>query len=113
MQLQQYIKIASVIIFLRKIIPGGTDESYGIHVARLAKMPDSLLARAEDILKEYENTAKNKSGVTKVQLRMDFGDESKKEDNVLQNKLKDIDVLNTTPIEALNILYELKNDLKK
>ncbi len=101
------------IIFLHKVKSGAVDKSYGIHVARLAKMPDSLLVRAEDILKEYENTAKNKSGVTKVQLRMDFGDESKKEDNVLQNKLKDIDVLNTTPIEALNILYELKNDLKK
>lgn len=99
------------IIFLHKVKNGSVDKSYGIHVARLAKMPDSLLTRAEEILKCYENSAKNKSTVTKVQLKMDFGDDTKK-DNKLEDRIKNIDVLNTTPIEALNILYDLKKDIK-
>ena len=99
------------IIFLHKVKNGSVDKSYGIHVARLAKMPDSLLSRAEEILKCYENSAKNKSTVTKVQLKMDFGDDTKK-DNKLEDRIKNIDVLNTTPIEALNILYDLKKDIK-
>ena len=99
------------IIFLHKVKNGSVDKSYGIHVARLAKMPDSLLSRAEDILKGYENSAKNKGTVTKVQLKMDFGDDTKK-DNKLEDRIKNIDVMNTTPIEALNILYDLKKDIK-
>ena len=76
-------------------------------------MPDELLNRAEEILQNYENRAKNKGVATKVQLKMDFGDEAKSSENSLKNKLKDIDVLKTTPMEALNMLYDLSEEAKK
>ena len=101
------------IIFLHKVKNGAVDKSYGIHVARLAKMPDDLLNRAEEILQNYENRAKNKNSITKVQLKMDFGDEKKKDKDIIKDKLKNIDVLKTTPIEALNILYELSEEAKR
>ena len=91
------------LIFLHKVKPGSIDKSYGIHVASLANMPDSLIKRATEILNHYENT--NTKSNKNVQLAFDF--ENKKE--VKEDPLKDIDPLNMTPIEALNVLYELKN----
>ena len=102
------------ITFLHKIKDGAIDKSYGIHVAKLAGMPDELLNRADEILKYYENNnpTKNKNAVKEVQLTFNF--ENKKDnDDELRNKLKDLDVMNMTPIDALNYLYELKNDAKK
>jgi len=95
------------IIFLRKIVKGGTDESYGIHVARLAGMPQDLLKRASEILNSYENNSSNKTKDNNIQLVMDFKSEDKTD--LLREKLKEIDVLNLTPLDAINILYELKN----
>ncbi len=102
------------ITFLHKIKDGAIDKSYGIHVAKLAGMPDELLNRADEILKYYENNnpTKNKNAVKEVQLAFNF--ENKKDnDDELRNKLKDLDVMNMTPIDALNYLYELKNEIKK
>ena len=75
-------------------------------------MPDSLLIRANEILNEYENKAKKKQSIEKVQLSMDFFSEDKKDD-VFMKKIEGIDLMNTTPIEALNLLYELKEEMKK
>ena len=95
----------SMITFLHKVENGAADKSYGIHVARLAHMPDELLARAQVILDSYENSEKHKKRVSTQQLFMDFSLE--KEDK-LHARVKEIDPLLVTPMEAMNILFELK-----
>ena len=106
------IENGNQITFLHKIKNGAVDKSYGIHVARLAKMPDLLLDRAEEILAEYETNAKKKNPEEKIQLAMDF-DPVVKKDDVIKETIDKIDVLNTTPMEALNILFDLKQKIKK
>ena len=100
------------ITFLHKVKNGAVDKSYGIHVARLAKMPDSLLKRADEILNEYESNAKKKNPEEKIQLTMDFETNVKKDD-IIKETIENIDVLNTTPMEALNVLFHLKQKIKK
>lgn len=100
------------ITFLHKVKNGAVDKSYGIHVARLAKMPDSLLKRADEILNKYESNAKKKNPEEKIQLTMDFETNVKKDD-IIKETIENIDVLNTTPMEALNVLFDLKQKIKK
>lgn len=95
------------ITFLHKIKTGAVDKSYGIHVARLAGMPEELLNRADEILSYYESKSKKKKNEEdNIQLTIAFTEE--KECDVLQEKLKEIDPLRLTPMEAINKLYELK-----
>ena len=96
----------NMITFLHKVQNGPADKSYGIHVARLAKMPEDLLERAQEILDSYEKGEKkiNKEQDNR-QLSMIF--DEPKEDK-LREKVKSIDPLHITPMEALNILFELK-----
>ena len=96
--------------FLHKVRNGSIDKSYGIHVAKLANMPDEIIDNATKILNDFEANNKKKK-TDKVQLSMDF-DEPKKEEKSLKEALKDIDPLNMTPIEALNLLFELKKSDK-
>ncbi len=98
------------ITFLHKVEDGAVDKSYGIHVAKLAKMPDELLERAKEILNFYEETSKNKQDEG-TQCSFDFNEPVKEESKALE-KLRSIDVMRITPIEAINLLYELK-DLDK
>lgn len=100
------------ITFLHKVKNGAVDKSYGIHVARLAKMPEELLNKAEEILNEYESNSKKKNPEEKIQLAMDFEPNGKKDD-IIKETIEKIDVLNTTPIEALNLLFDLKQKIKK
>ena len=100
------------ITFLHKVKNGAVDKSYGIHVARLAKMPEELLNKAEEILNEYESNSKKKNSEEKIQLAMDFEPNVKKDD-IIKETIEKIDVLNTTPIEALNLLFDLKQKIKK
>ena len=102
------------ITFLHKVKDGAIDKSYGIHVARLAGMPDNLLIRAEEMLKEYESgSKKNKKEDDKVQLSFDLFETPKEDKDDLKKKIDSINPLNMTPIEALNFLYELKENMKK
>lgn len=101
------------ITFLHKVKNGSVDKSYGIHVARLAQMPDKLLDRASEILKEYEDNAKKKQGTEKIQLSMDFEEKKEEQKDILKDTIEKIDPLNTTPMDALNILFELKKSIKK
>ncbi len=101
------------ITFLHKVKDGAIDKSYGIHVARLASMPEDLLKRADEILKEYENGSKTKKEAPKIQLSLDFEEENTKKESELQKKLDSIDPLNMTPLDALNYLYDLKQSIKK
>ena len=106
------IENGNEITFLHKVKNGAVDKSYGIHVARLAKMPEKLLDRAEEILNEYETSAKKKNPEEKIHLAMDLEPNVKKGD-IIKETLEKVDVLNTTPIEALNILFDLKQKIKK
>ena len=78
----------------------------GIHKA------DELLDRAEEILSEYESNSKKKNPEEKVQLAMNF-EPTVKKDDIIKETIDKIDVLNTTPMEALNVLFDLKQKIKK
>ena len=99
------------LIFLHKVKNGSVDKSYGIHVASLAHLPKTLIDRANDILSVYEKSNKKDREFTQTSLFLDFGEEEQNKESVVEEKLKNIDPLETTPIEALNILYELKKDI--
>ena len=98
------------IVFLHKIKDGAIDKSYGIHVAKLSGMPSEVITRANEILNFYENKKVEPTN-DKVQLSMDF--EEVKKESEIENKVKEIDPLNMTPIDAINFLYELKEISKK
>jgi len=98
------------ITFLHKIKSGPVDKSYGIHVASLVGLPKLIITRAREILDIYENPKNKKSVYTQTSL--DFSIEEEKVD-VLKEKLKTIDILKITPLEALNILDELKKESEK
>ena len=95
------------VIFLHKVEDGSIDKSYGIHVAKLANLPDSLIKRADQILNIYENKEKKRDVIVQESL---IFEEPKKESEI-ENELKNIDVLNLTPLEAMNILYKLKEKI--
>ncbi len=94
------------ITFLHKIKEGAVSKSYGIHVAKLAKLPDEVVKRADEILKTYENKER------KVQVSLPIDEVIYEKPKVI-SKLEKINPLEITPIEALNILYELKKDIDK
>lgn len=97
------------ITFLRRIVPGGADESYGVEVAKLAGLPDSIIDRAKEILRELNEKTPGTEHMPAAQ-----GEESAQlslmpaADSMIEKKLRTVDVNTLTPIEAMNILYELK-----
>jgi len=97
------------VTFLHKIKDGSVDKSYGLHVAKLANLPDKLIKRASDILSVYEKKEKKRD--LKIQESLPL-DELMKEESMVEKKLKEIDPMTITPIDALNILYELKKEIK-
>ena len=98
-------------IFLRKITPGTADRSYGVEVAKLAGLPQKVITRAAAILKELEagKTADLPAPAAEPQDQVSMLDLTA---SVLQKKLESIQVETLTPIEAMNVLYELKQMLK-
>ena len=105
------------IVFLRKIVRGGADESYGIEVAKLAGVPDDVIRRAKVILKNLETDAPDKKYEKKKSTQLPeetlsidmFGAEK----DELIEELKKIDLNIISPIEAMNKLFELKNKADK
>ena len=103
------------IIFLRKIIPGGTDESYGVHVARLAGVPKAVTQRANEILKKIErknvlvNKAQEKEDKKQVSGQLDLYNFKLAE---IAHELDKVNVNELTPIEALNTLVKIKEEIK-
>ena len=93
------------ITFLHKIKEGSVDKSYGIHVAKLAGIKDEITQRANQILKVYENTEKKRD--IKVEQCLPLDDLVPKESEI-EKRLTTINPLEITPLEALNILYNLK-----
>jgi len=99
------------ITFLHKIKEGSVDKSYGIHVAKLANLPEELIKRAGDILAVYEKTEHKRDIKIQEALPLDLLIENKT--SKVEEELKAIDPLSITPLEALNILYRLKEEIKK
>lgn len=99
------------ITFLHKIKNGSVDKSYGIHVASLANLPKELINNATKILNQYENKKTKVSNFEQTTLFEEK--ELDKEENKLEEKLKEIDPLYLTPIDALNLIFELKKELKQ
>ena len=98
------------ITFLRRIVPGGADESYGVEVAKLAGLPDSIIERAKEILAELNEHAPQEhtertAPAEEPGLQLSLMPSS---DGMIEQKLRSVDVNTLTPIEAMNILYELK-----
>lgn len=100
------------ITFLHKVESGAIDKSYGIHVAALANLPDSLIRRANDILNVYEKQSTKKEVFTQTSLFELSEEDIKIEKNKTEEKLKEINPLEMTPMEALSYLYELVKDVK-
>lgn len=96
------------ITFLHKVKDGSVDKSYGINVAKLAGLPDAVITRADAILKVYENKEKKKDTYIQTSIPLNF--EEKKSE--VEEEIKKIDILNITPIEAINILSKLKEKVK-
>lgn len=99
--------------FLRRIVPGGADRSYGLHVARLAGLPENLLKRADVILEELEK----EGGGTMPAQRPVVQEPSSMGDSLFSSpvidKLLGVDVSSMTPIEAISFLYSLQKDAKE
>ncbi len=100
------------ITFLRRIVPGGADDSYGIEVAKLAGIPDVIIKRAKQILKDLESGKPTETVIIKEQP-----DENEQlslipsMSSAIADKLNSVDLNTLTPIEGMNLLYELKNML--
>jgi len=105
-------KRANDVIFLRKIVRGGADDSYGIEVAHLAGLPQSVIDRSREVLKSLESgreVSVKKSAAKAVQSeQLMFIDPATEK---IRQKLEHLDVNTLTPIEALTILYEMKKEL--
>ena len=118
------------IVFLRKIVKGGADKSYGIQVAKLAGVPDSVIARAKELVEELsqadisvkaksiaeESQAKAKQKTKpktydEVDLEQISLFDTVKDDDVVK-ELQELDISNMTPMDAMNTLYRLQNKLK-
>lgn len=105
------------VAFLRRIIPGSADKSYGIHVARLAGLPKTVTARAEEILAELEA----RQGAVLSCAEKVLPPAEKEEEislttffqSALSEKLLALDIMSMTPLEALNELYALQEEAKK
>ena len=99
------------VTFLHKVKDGAVDKSYGIHVAKLVGMPNAILNRSSEILKYYESNGKEALVQTNEQLGFNF--DAVEEPSPVLDRLEEIDPLKTTPMEAINLLYELKELSKK
>ena len=99
------------ITFLHKIKNGAIDKSYGIHVAALAGMPEELLKNANQILAQYESKQGNKKVELNEQIAFDLS--GTQDNQELIDFVNTIDPLNTTPLEALNLVFKIKEISKK
>ena len=114
------------VVFLRKIVKGGADKSYGIQVAKLAGLPESVLARAKEIVNELSDldlsdiakniqvgapAKKKKTVLDEVDLTQMSLFDTVKDDDIIA-EIRELDIGNLTPIEAMNKLFELQNKIK-
>lgn len=118
------------VIFLRKIVPKAADRSYGIYVAKLAKLPKQVVKRADEILKKLENNHVNidikensdsefentqdivSDEFSKYKSNLEKIPEKNVEYKEIFNLIKDLDFMNSTPMQLMEFVYELKNKVK-
>ncbi|MBQ8131448.1 MAG: DNA mismatch repair protein MutS [Bacilli bacterium] len=101
------------VTFLHKVKPGAVDKSYGIHVASLAHLPESLISRADEILSVYEKKSVKKETFTQTSLFELTESEAEPKIDPLREKLSEINPLEMTPMDALSFLYELNKEAKE
>jgi DNA mismatch repair protein MutS len=107
------------VVFLHKIVPGATDQSFGIHVAKIAGIPEPVIERSKDVLLNLEKKELNrlvKERITgKIKNAPSFQKNLFSEDaelkvwDEIRDRLKEVDISTLTPLEALNILHFLKH----
>lgn len=111
-------EVGNKVIFLRKLAPGGSIHSFGIHVAKMAGMPPSLLKRAEEILHQLEDKhvgapiEESLKRIESPKMQMSIFDAHTETFHHIRQLLQDIDINRLTPVEALLKLQEIKNSLK-
>ncbi|MBK5271731.1 MAG: DNA mismatch repair protein MutS, partial [Bacteroidia bacterium] len=116
-------EVGNKIIFLRKLARGGSIHSFGIHVAKMAGMPPSLIERANEILKQLEHKHVNDAGqaatsgqalksLSLPEMQLSIFDVHTETFEEIRQLLKDIDINRLTPVEALLKLQEIKSRLK-
>lgn len=112
------------VVFLHKVKKGAADKSYGVHVAQLAEMPDAIIERARILLEQFESNdvkvpVQTESSISEDALQLSFFDEEQQlqetevtgaERDVLE-RLEKMNIMGTSPIQAINILYELQQAL--
>ncbi len=101
------------ITFLRRIVAGPADDSYGIEVAKLAGLPSSVTRRAHEVLRQLEASAPGANASMQLDFETVHAYQNPEVPSEVVDKLKSVDVETLTPIEALNFLYELKKALAK
>ena len=106
------------VVFLHKVMKGAADKSYGIYVADLARLPPQLLARAKELLERFESTDKENEKQNEPK-QLEFFDQMTENQAILSEEEKEIltdldakDVLNMTPLNALQYVFELKEKLR-
>jgi len=110
-------KKGNSVTFLRKVVRGGADESFGIQVAYLAGIPDEIISRATYLLNELEkNDIGKRNKIRKQEIEgqinfMEYNNKNEKEEKVIKI-IKKMSIQEMTPLEALNTLYKLKNELE-
>ena len=103
------------VVFLHRIVPGGADKSYGVHVARLAGLPQGVVNRAWEVLADLEDNhnSKRKAGGRRsrkaADLQMPLFDPAR----AVADEVKALDIPNLTPLEAINCLYELQRKARE
>ena len=111
-------EVGNKVIFLRKLAPGGSTHSFGIHVARMAGMPPDLIERAKEILKQLESKhvdgplAENVKSIATPKLQLSIFDAHSQTFYDIRKMLDGMDINRLTPVEALLKLQEIKNLLK-
>ncbi|MDN4607389.1 DNA mismatch repair protein MutS [Sporosarcina highlanderae] len=105
------------VVFLHKVMAGAADKSYGIHVAQLAGLPDSIVIRAKELLDNFESkqTAVNETSATQLSF-FDMHDESDlmtDNDKTVLDALEKTDLLNLTPMQAMHLIMDWQKELKK
>jgi DNA mismatch repair protein MutS len=99
------------IVFLRKIVEGGTDKSYGVHVAKLAGLPQVIIDRANDILQQLETDKSERTNISGF-LREQVQEETKPAENPLLDEIRGLDLDNLRPMEALLYIEKWQKELR-
>jgi DNA mismatch repair protein MutS len=105
------------VVFLRKVVPGGVDKSYGIEVAKISALPSTVIERAKEVLSlleaEKEGSRKNTSQLSFLEPHVIETVKIVRRDSDIEKKIESLNLNDLTPIEALNLLWEMRKDMKK